>query len=80
MNFIAANYLNQDEAVKYMKIMDDIMSYADLSKHGLTIVGYTSAEKGAEAVYKPAGAPDGYVSSNDVLKMNMNEEPNKQSQ
>ena len=63
-----------------MKIMDDIMSYADLSKYGLTIVGYTSAEKGAEAVYKPAGAPDGYVSFNDVSKMNMNEEPNKQNQ
>jgi hypothetical protein len=68
--FIADNYLCGDDAKAYLDVINDIKSYADFSRNGMTLIGYTSLDQGGAAVYKPAGAPEGYVPASVALKMN----------
>ncbi len=67
--FIADNYLSGEDAENYMDIIGEIKSYADFSHFGLRLIGYTSLGQGGKAVYKPEGAPDGYVPASAALEM-----------
>ncbi len=68
--FIADNYFSREDSKEYLDIIGEIKSYADMSRFGLILIGYTSLEQGGKAVYKPKGTPEGYVPADAALEMN----------
>lgn len=67
--YIAQNYLTEDEAKDYLKVVKEQIDSIGKPPEGYRQVGYTSTGKGGAAIYVQNGKKDTDISDTDRLRM-----------